>query len=261
MRTHPTAIIDPQATLGDQVEVGPYAIIEGPVRLADRTRVMARAHLSGDLEVGPDCEIHMGAVLGHLPQDRSLEGEGGGVTIGARNIIREYVTIHRACEAGRRTTLGDENFVLAASHIGHDCKVGQLNTIANGALLAGHVTVGDRTFISGNVVIHQFVSIGNLAMLGGQARVSKDVPPFMTVEGNSRIRGLNIVGMRRAGMTTEQRHRVKEAFWILYRSGLNVPNAVARLGQLEPSPEVQAILDFIEGSERGLCSARRSLRP
>ena len=260
MRIHPTAIVDPQAALGDEVEVGPYAIIEGPVRLGDRTRVMAHAHLSGDLEIGPDCQIHMGAVLGHLPQDRNLKGEGGGLTIGARNLIREYVTIHRASGPGRRTVLGDENFLLACSHIGHDCKVGRLNTIANGALLAGHVTLGDRTFVSGNVVIHQFVRIGDLAMLGGHTRVSKDVPPFMTVEGNSRVRGLNIVGMRRAGMSTEQRHRVKEAFWVLYRSGLNVPNAVVKLRQLEPSPEVQAILDFIEGSERGLCSTRRSLR-
>jgi UDP-N-acetylglucosamine acyltransferase len=227
------------------------------VKIGDRTRVMAQAHLSGDLEIGPECQIHMGAVVGHLPQDRGLEGTGGGVTIGARSIIREYVTIHRASKSDHRTILGEDNFLLACAHIGHDCKVGKLNTIANSALLGGHVTVGDRVFISGNVVIHQFVKVGSLAMLAGQARIVKDVPPFMTVEGTSKVRGLNIVGMRRAGMTAEQRHRVKEAFWILYRSGLNVSNAVAQLKRLEPSPEVAALLDFIEHSGRGLCAAAK----
>jgi UDP-N-acetylglucosamine acyltransferase len=261
MSIHPTAIVDPQAQLGADVEIGPYAIIDGPVKVGDRTRVLALAHLSGDLEIGPDCQIHMGAVLGHLAQDRGLAGKGGGVTVGARNIIREYVTVHRASKPDHRTVLGEDNFLLACSHVGHDCRVGRLNTIANGALLAGYVVVGDRAFISGNVVIHQFVKIGSLAMLGGQARVTKDVPPFMTVEGNSKVRGLNIVGMRRAGMTAEQRHRVKEAFWILYRSGLNVPNAVAQIKRLEPSPEVTAILDFIEHSGRGLCAALKGRQP
>ncbi|MBI2191117.1 MAG: acyl-ACP--UDP-N-acetylglucosamine O-acyltransferase [Planctomycetes bacterium] len=255
MGIHATAIVDSKAELGSEVEIGPYAIVEAGVRLGDRTRVLAHAHLSGDCIIGPDCVVHMGAVLGHVAQDRGLVGGGGGLTLGARNIVREYATIHRSSKPGKRTEVGDDNFLLGMCHIGHDCRVGHWTTIANGALLAGHVTIGDRAFISGNVVIHQFVKVGPVVMIGGQARVSKDVPPFMLVEGNSKVRGLNVVGMRRAGMTAEQRERVKEAHRILYRSGLSVTNAVARLRGMADSAEVRAILAFIKTSERGLCGA------
>lgn len=255
MSVHPTAIVDPRAELGEGVEIGPYVIIEGEVRVGAGTRVLAHAHLSGDLEIGPGCEVHMGAVLGHLPQDRKIEGEGGGLTIGPRNLFREYVTIHRSSKPGKRSRIGEGNFFLACSHAGHDCHLGDGSTIANGVLLAGHVTIGDRAFISGNVVIHQFVKIGDLAMIGGLARVSKDVPPYMLVEGNSKVRGINVVGMRRAGMSAEQRQTVKELFRLLYFSGLNVPNAIARIRELPSSPEVDSLLSFIEQSERGLCPA------
>lgn len=255
MSIHPTAIVDSKAILGADVEIGPYAIVEAGVKIGDRTRVMAHACLSGDCEIGPDCVIHMGAILGHLPQDRGLTGRGGGLTIGARNIIREYVTIHRAAKPGKRTLLGDDNFLLATCHIGHDCHVGNITTLANGALLAGYVTIQDRAFISGNSAVHQFVKIGRLVMISGLTRVSKDVPPFMLLEGNSKVRGINVVGMRRAGMTASQRETVKQAHHILYRLGLNVPNAVAKLRELPEAPEIKTILEFIDKSERGICAA------
>ena len=257
MSVHPTAIVDPAAEIAEGVEIGPYVIVEGPVKIGARTKVLPHAHLSGDTEIGEDCEIHVGAILGHLPQDRGLEGGGGGLTIGDRNLIREHVTIHRASKPGHRTLIGDENFLLSCCHIGHDCKVGNLNNIANGALLAGYVTLGNRNFVSGNVVIHQFVKVGDMTMIGGASRVSKDVPHYMILEGNSKIRGVNFIGLQRAGLSEEQRSTIKQAYRILYQSGLNVRNAVARLEELKDSPEIQNLLDFIARSERGLSGGAR----
>ena len=175
------------------------------------------------------------------------------MTIGSDNIIREYVTIHRASHPGRSTVVGSHNFLLGGCHLAHDCQIGDWTTIANGALLAGHVTVGDHAFISGNVVVHQFVHLGKLSMIGGEARVSKDVPPFMLVVGDSQVRGVNVVGMRRAGLSPAERRVVRQAYGILYRSGLNVSHAVDRLRELPDCEEVRAILEFIGTSTRGLC--------
>jgi UDP-N-acetylglucosamine acyltransferase len=250
---HPTAIIDPKAELGQGVRIGPYVIVEGGVRIGDQTEVMAHAYLGGPSTIGPECSIHIGAVIGHAAQDKKLAGRGGALVIGARNIFREYVTVHRSNKPAGTTIIGDDNFLLAASHVAHDCVVGNNTVFANSVLLAGHVTVEDRVFISGNVAIHQFVRVGRLVMLGGHSRIVKDVPPFMLVEGNSKVRMYNVVGMRRAGMTHEQIETVKAAFTILYRSGLSVPGAVERLQDLGPSPEIQAILDFIRISKRGIC--------
>ncbi len=254
VRIHPTALVDVDADLGADVAIGPYAIVESGVGIGDRTRVMAYAYIASGTTIGPDCEVHMGAVLGHAAQIRDLEGPGGSLIIGARNIIREHVTIHRSRHVGGSTVIGDDNFMLAGSHVAHDCHVGDGTTIANGALLAGCVTLGDRAFISGNVVIHQYVRIGELSMIGGNARVSKDVPPFMLVVGDTQVRGINVVGLRRAGWSAAQRRTAKEAYRILYRSGLNVSHAVARLRELPTVPEVDVLVRFIEGSTRGLCA-------
>ncbi|MDP6110380.1 MAG: acyl-ACP--UDP-N-acetylglucosamine O-acyltransferase [Planctomycetota bacterium] len=258
MSVHPTAIIDPAAEIAEDVDIGPYVIVEGPVRIGAGTRILSHAHLSGDTQIGNGCEIHMGAVLGHTPQDRDLEGEGGGLTIGDRNLVREYVTIHRASKPGERTIIGDGNFLLSCCHIAHNCRIGNINNIANGALLAGYVTLGDRNFISGNVVIHQFVKVGDMTMIGGASRVSKDVPPYMILEGNSKIRGVNFIGLQRAGLSEEQRLTIKKAYRILYQSRLNVRNAVAKLEELRDAPEIQNILDFIANSERGLSGGGRA---
>jgi UDP-N-acetylglucosamine acyltransferase len=256
-RIDPTAIVSSGAVLGRGVQIGPYAVIEDGACIGDRTRIDAHAFIAGAIEIGADCEVHVGAVLGLTAQIRGLEGPGGGLVIGPRTVIREHVTIHRASQPGQRTSIGADGFLLGGCHVAHDCRVGDGVTIANGALLAGFVTLGDGAFVSGNVVIHQFVRVGTLAMIGGQARVSKDVPPFVLVVGDSRVRGLNVVGMRRAGLSAEQRRAVRRAFGVLYLSELNVTQALAALREEPDSPEARTLIAFIEGSTRGLCRGPR----
>jgi UDP-N-acetylglucosamine acyltransferase len=256
VRIHPAATVAANADLGVDVEIGPHVVIESGVRIADRTRVLASAYIASACEIGSDCEVFPGAVLGTAAQVRGARGSGGRLEIGARTVIREHVTVHRALRAGDRTTVGADCWLLAGSHVAHDCRVGDGTTIANGALLAGHVTVGDAAFLSGNVVVHQHVQIGRLAMIAGQARVTKDVPPFALVIGDSTVCGLNVVGMRRAGMSAAQRRNAARAYAVVYRSQLNVSQAVARLRELPPSDETDAWLAFIDASTRGLCNAR-----
>jgi UDP-N-acetylglucosamine acyltransferase len=231
-------------------------VIEPGARIGDRTCVLASAYVASPCEIGADCEIHMGAVIGNRAQIRGLAADGGRVEIGPRSVIREHVTIHRAERGGDRTVIGMDTLLLAGCHVAHDCQIGQGATIANGALLAGHVTVGDGAFISGNVLIHQNVRIGALAMIRGQARVVKDVPPHTLVIGESRVCGLNVVGMRRAGLSPAQRLNVKRVYAVVYRSRLNVSQAVERLRTLDPNDELIEWLTFIESSTRGLCAAR-----
>jgi len=256
VRIHPTAIVDRAAELGVDVEIGPYAVVEAGVRIGDRTRVMASAFITGDTDIAGDCEVHIGAVVGHTPQIRDLRGPYGSLVIGPRTVVREHVTIHRASREGAVTVVGADNFLMAACHVAHDCRLGSDVTIANGALLAGCVTLGDRVFLSGNVVVHQHVRIGDLAMVGRMARVGKDVPPFMLVVGTNTIGGLNVIGMRRAGMSPEARQTVRRAYAILYRSGLSVSHAVDHLRQEPASPEVDALVAFIGASQRGVCGGR-----
>jgi UDP-N-acetylglucosamine acyltransferase len=237
------------------VDIGPLAVVEAGATIGDRTRIRAHAFIGDGCDIGSDCDVHVGAVLGGSAQIRDFRGPGGRLTIGPRTIIREHVTIHRASEPGRATVIGADNFLLAGCHVAHDCQIGDGATIANGTLLAGCVVLGDRAFVSGNVVIHQFVRVGTLSMIGGHAAVGKDVPPFMLVVGRSQVCGVNVVGMRRAGMAPEQRRNVKHAYRVLYRSGLNVPHAIAQLRALPETPEIRALVQFIEVSMRGICAA------
>jgi UDP-N-acetylglucosamine acyltransferase len=249
---HPTAIVDKAAEIDPTVEIGPNVIIEGPVRIGPRTKIMANAYLSGHTEIGADNIIHIGAVVGHTPQHLQYKGGDSGVKIGDRNTIREYVTIHRAYLPGQYTTLGNDNFLMATSHVGHDTRVGNRLILANCSLLAGHTWVEDNANISGNVAIHQYVRIGKLAMIGGLSRVSKDVPPFMVFVGDA-VCGINTVGLRRAGFDPPTRDKVKQAYKILYRSGLNVPNAVKELEESFPDvAPVKQLIEFIRNSARGI---------
>lgn len=256
-RVHPTAVIDPMVFLGAGVRVGPYAVIERGARIGDRVQVMAHAHICSNVEIGPCCEVHMGAVIGHTPQIRGFSGEGGGLRIGARTILREYVTVNRASQPDAETSIGCDGLLLGHCHVAHDCQIGDGVTIANGSLLAGFVTLGDRSFVSGNVGIHQYARVGELAIVGGNSRIRKDVPPFMLAVGDSRVRGVNVVGMRRAGLSPAARQSVRQAYGLLYRSRLNMSEAVLRLRELPPSPEIDTILTFIETSVRGVCGGPR----
>jgi UDP-N-acetylglucosamine acyltransferase len=262
VRIHSTALVDPTADLGVEVDIGPYSIIEAGTRLGDRTRVFASAFVAAGAEIGPDCEIHFGAVIGHTPQIRELQGSGGRTVIGARTIIREHASVHRASRPDACTIVGCDNFLMGASHVAHDCRTGEGVTIANGALLAGCVSVGDKVFISGNVVVHQFVRIGDLAMIGGGAQVGRDVPPYMVVVGRSEVCGVNVVGMRRAHLTAAERLVARRAYHLLYRTGYAPARALEQLRAERGSAVMDHIVTFIEGSTRGLCEARtRPRRP
>jgi len=224
------------------------------VQIGPNTRIFSNVHISGCTVIGANNEIHMGAVIGHIPQHKGYKNADSGLIIGNGNIIREYVSIHRAYHPGENTVIGDENFLMGFSHVAHDCKIGNRIVLANGSLLAGHAQVDDAANISGNVAVHQFVRIGSLAMIGGMARVAKDVPPFMLVEGNSTVRGINAVGLRRAGYDLADRTRIKDAYRVLYRKGLNVPQALDLLEPIAESSEpVLALTSFIQSSVRGIC--------
>ncbi len=258
---HPTALVDPSARLGDDVSIGPFCTVEAGAVIGAGTRLLSSVFVAGCVTIGDDCEFHHGAAAGGAPQMRVMEGPGGRVSIGRGTIVREHVTIHRATKADGCTSVGEHGFLMATCHVAHDCHVGDEVTIANGTALAGFVTVGDRAFLSGNVCVHQFSRIGRLAMVSGLARVVKDVPPFVTVVETGRVVGLNVVGMRRAGMTAAERLEVKRAYHAIYRSGLNVSQAVAALRAQPPSALVDEIVAFVEGSRRGLCaSGARSRR-
>lgn len=255
-RVHPTAVVDPKAELGEGVEVGPHAVIEADVRVGAGTRIGPNAYLTGWTEIGSGNAIGCGAVIGETPQDVGFKGGVTRVRIGDRNVIREYVTIHRGTAEGTETVIGSDVFLMATAHVAHNCRVADRAIVANGALLAGHVELGERAFVSGNVVVHQFVRIGRLAMIGGGARVSKDVPPFTLVEGNSIVRAMNVVGMRRAGLSSEVRTRIKESYRTLYRRGLSHEAAMARLEAEADLPELREIVVFLMASKRGICWMR-----
>lgn len=257
---HKTAVVDAKAEIGAGVTIGPFAYIESDVRIGDGCVIGPHASILRYTSIGNNCEIHAGAVLGDVPQDTSFRNVESYVKIGSKCIIREGVTIHRGTKEGTSTEIGDGCFLMAFSHCGHNVELGRGVIMANGVLLAGYVKVGDRAFISGNVVVHQFVKIGRLAMLGGNCGISKDIPPFCTTVpvALNTIVGLNVVGMRRAGLTVEDRKQVKQAFNILYRSGMNVTDAAIKLKETFKSGPALEFYSFIESSERGICGGTSS---
>lgn len=256
MAIHATALISKKAELGSDVDVAPYAIIGDHCRIGDRCIIGPHVIIHPFTTLGAGTRVHAGAVIGDLPQDVGFNGGRSEVIIGANCIIREGVTIHRGTKEGTRTVVGDGCFLMACSHLGHNVQLGQSVIVANGALLAGYVEVGDRAFISGNAVVHQFCRIGRLAMLSGLSAIGKDVPPYCVTAAvtRNRVAGLNIVGMRRAGLGAEERRQIKAAFDILYRSGLNVSQAVERIKALFPSGPAADFWQFAEASKRGLCA-------
>jgi len=251
---HPTAVIDPSAEIDSNVTIGPYVVIDGPVRLRGGTRVMAHAYLTGWTEIGADNEIHPAVVIGDAPQDTAYKGEETYLKIGNRNIIREHAQIHRGTAPGSSTIVGDDNFLMANSHIGHNCRLGNNVILANGALLAGYVEVGNNVFISGNCVVHQFVRIGDYSLMRGLSATSRDVPPYAIIDWQHTVRAVNVVGLKRAGFDERRIRKIKEAFRILFRKGRNLSLAVKELeGQRTAGNDVPALLDFIKASKRGVC--------
>jgi UDP-N-acetylglucosamine acyltransferase len=259
MSIHPTATVHPKAELGQDVDIGPYAVIGEHVRLGDGTRVGPHAVIDGWTTVGQHCDVGVGAVLGGAPQDLKYRGQRSFLRIGDHSCIREYVTVHRSAEEDGTTSIGSRVFLMAYTHVAHDCRLGDHVIMVNYAGLSGYVEVEDRAFISGHNAVHQFVRIGYLAMVSGASRVVKDVPPFMIAEGNpTRIRGLNVVGMRRLGLAPQARAELRQAYRLLYRSGLNVSQALERLRQAGTTgSEVQRLIAFVEAAKRGICGGMR----
>jgi UDP-N-acetylglucosamine acyltransferase len=250
----PSAHVSPEATLGDGVRVGPGAVIEAGARIGDGTVVGPHAVVTGFTTIGRNCRIFPSACVGGDPQDLSFQGADTRVEIGDGTTIREFATVHRATKPGAATVIGRDCYLMVSSHVAHDCVLGDRVVVCNCALVAGHVQVGDRAFLSGNTVVHQFSRIGSLAMLGGLSGVGLDVGPYLTVVKRNEIRAINMVGLRRAGLDLESRRRIQTAYRELFGApsltdGLDVVRALGA-----ERPEIRAILDFFEfPSKRGFC--------
>jgi len=255
-RIHPTAIVDPQAALDPTVEVGPYAIIEGQVTVGAETIIGPHAWIRRGTTIGRANHIHYGAIIGHWPQDLAFTDEDSYVRIGDENQIREYVTIHRGTTPGSATVVGNHCFLMAMAHLGHNCHVGSHVIIANSSTLGGYVVVEDHAFISAQCVVHQFARIGRLALLSGMTGVGQDVCPFFMAAMRNQVVGINVVGLRRAGIAPAARAEIKQAFKLLYRSGLSIPHALEELERTTQSAEVQHLIAFARASQRGLCPYR-----
>lgn len=254
---HPTAQISPTATIADGVEIGANVIVGDQSSIGAGTKVMANAVIGPWTQIGENNVIHYGAIVGHDPQDFGYKGEESWTIIGNGNVIREGATIHRGNRPGTKTVIGDNNLFMVNSHVGHNCVLGNNIILVNGVLLAGHVVVEDRVIISGNCTVHQFCRIGKFAMMRGMSRTTRDVPPFCIMDDTHTVRALNIVGLRRNGFDQGRIRAIKNAFKLLFLSGLNMQNALAEAERsLNITDDVRYLLDFIKSSKRGVCFGR-----
>lgn len=251
---HPTAVVDPAAELGDGVEIGPYCVVGAGVRLGAGCRLQSHVVLAGPSVIGVENIFYPFACVGQRSQDLKYAGEPTGLEIGDRNTFREFVTVHRATAPGGVTRVGSGGNFLSYSHIAHDCTVGDEVIFSNNGTLAGHVEVGDRAVVGGLTAIHQFCRVGRLAITGGCSKIVQDVPPFMMADGNpARVRGINQIGLERAGLPKETVRALREAFRVLYRSDLNTAQALERLrAEADDVPEVNQIVEFVASSQRGI---------
>ena len=252
---HPTAIIEAGVQLGADVEIGPFAYIGGTAKIGDGTRIHHHASVEGNTELGKNCEVFPYASIGAKTQDLKFKGGNPGTRIGDRNVFREYVSVHAATNDGEFTVIGNDNTILAYSHIAHDCVLGSHIVMSNAISVAGHVHIEDHVTVGGVAGIHQFCRIGAYAMVSAYAKVVQDVAPFFIADGQPAvIRSLNKVGLERKGFTSEQLDRVKQIYRILFRDGLNRTQALEKLQQHPQvsSEEIQRVLAFAAKSERGL---------
>lgn len=254
-RIHPTAVISSEAKIAEDVVIGPFVVIEGPVEIDSGCVIRPYAHLIGPLRMGKDNQVFSSAILGDQPQDMSYKGEETRLEIGNGNTFREHVTIHRGSGKSEHgaTRIGNENYLMASAHVGHDSIVGNHCIFANGALVGGHCTVHDGVFLSGHAAVHQFVSLGRLCLLQGLSGTSKDVPPFIMHRNVNEVCGVNVIGMRRSGCSREEIEAVRKAFHLLYRNGNTLSCALNEIeteaGELSV---IQEMLSFIRESKRGV---------
>ncbi len=254
---HEKAIIQKGAVIDKAANIGAYAIVEGTTKLGKGVTLSPYVHIKGNTYIGDNTFIGTGSVIGEAAQMLDQSEVRGSVYIGKNNIIREYVTVNSPTSHEKATSIGDNNYFMACSHIAHDCKVANNVVVCNGVLVAGHVEIQDRAFVSGNVVIHQFVRIGRLTMIGGLSRVNQDIPPFMMVVGDSKVCGINIVGLKRAGFSRQEVSTIKKVYNFLYRKDLTLKTALANIEKIE-SDQAKEMLIFILSSSRGICGSRRS---
>jgi UDP-N-acetylglucosamine acyltransferase len=251
---HPTAIIHPQARLHPSVHVGPYAVIDEAVEMGADCSVGPHVYLTGMTRIGARNHFHAGCVIGDTPQDLKYANEPTRLQIGDDNVFREHVTVHRSNKLAEDTIIGSNNFLMANVHVAHNCLLGNHVILANGALLGGHVTVQDRVFISGNCLLHQFVTVGTLAIMQGGAGISKDLPPYTIATRSNEICGLNIIGLRRAGLNAADRIELKRIYRTLFRSGMNLAPALEAAKAQARGPAGQALVNFVATSKRGCCA-------
>ena len=256
INVHKTAIIGEHVKLGKNVRIGPYSVVEGQVTLGDDVSIGAHCVVEGHTSIGKGCQLYTGAVVGSPPQDRKHQKmDKVFLTIGANNVFREYVTVNPGTiEGGGTTSIGDNNLFMACCHVAHDCQIGNDCVLANYVGLSGHVTIEDRAVIGGLSGVHQYTRVGYLSMIGGCSKVNQDVPPFSLVDGNpATLRGLNIVGLKRADIPTPNQMALRRAFKILFSSGLTRSNAVSQVKeQMNGLTEIHRVIDFIQISKRGI---------
>ena len=256
IKIHPTAVVDPQAELAADVEVGPYAVIGAGVCIGKGTTIKAHAVVEGRTILGEENVVFQFASVGSTPQDLKFKGEPSELIIGNRNTIREYVSLNPGTSGGGMVTrVGDQNLLMMYCHIAHDCIVGNRNIVANGATLGGHVVLEDYVIVGGLAGIHQFVRVGNGAILGAGSMVSKDVPPFCNATGDrASLHGLNVEGLRRRGFSNEQIDSLRKAYRVLFRSKLLLKDALEKVRhEIVQTPEVSALVQFVANSQRGVC--------
>jgi UDP-N-acetylglucosamine acyltransferase len=253
-RVAATARVHPDAVVGQGVAIGEYAIVEEDVVIGAGCRLEPYVYVKRWTTIGERNEISSGTVLGTDPLDKNFKGERSYLRIGDGNIIREHYTVSRGTQPESVTEIGDSNYIMTSGHIAHNSKIGNNCVIASCALVAGHVEVEDQAFISGGVVIHQYSKIGRLAMIGGNSRVNSDVPPyFLYSDFNVSAKGLNLIGLRRAGFSKEEIGALKSAYRILYRSGLKLEEALGRIGAELDTEHTRHLVRFIRSSKRGIC--------
>src|SRR6266480_3440293 len=262
MRTakiHSTAIVDPAAQIGSSIQIGPFSVIGAQVVIGNKTIVQSHVVIEGEVQIGHGNFIGYGAIIGAPPQDVSFSPERKTkVEIGNDNIIREYCTIHRGTAEGSSTKIGDKNFLMAGAHIGHNCEIGNNVIIANNCLLAGYVQVDDGAFLGGGSTFHQFMHIGRLVMVQGSSAFGKDLPPFVIAAERNSVFGVNVIGLRRAGFSVNDRDEIKTAFELIYLSGLNISQALEKAATMKFSAPAQEFLDFIANAKkRSICPIKR----
>lgn len=260
-RIHPFALISPQSQIGRDVTIGPFSVVEAGAVVGDRCNLAGRVTIKSGTILGPENEVHEGSVLGGKPQHLKAGEKLGELRIGRGNVIRENVTIHRGLTPESHTEVGDHNLIMVNAHIAHDCHVGSRVVIVNNVLLAGHVTVGDRVYLAGAAAVHQFCRIGAYAMVGGQAHLSQDVPPFVTLDGKTTmVVGLNIIGLRRAGFGDAEILQLKRAYRMVYRSGLTWAETLAALAETFKEGPAAQFHPFLSQGKRGFVQERRTPR-